>query len=57
MKYSYRLDAVKGNEVGYITVFSPLEIGTIIGWGPDDSEPDGGKKWKVRWELWRKETP
>ncbi len=51
MKHTYRLNAVKGNEVAYITVFAPLESGTIIGWGSDDSEPDGTKKWEVRWEL------
>lgn len=51
MTYTYRLKAVKGYEMDFITVFSPLEIGTIIGWGPDESEPDGIKRWEVRWQL------
>lgn len=51
MTYTYRLKAVKGYEMDFITVFSPLEIGTIIGWGPDKSEPDGIKRWEVRWQL------
>ncbi len=53
MKHTYRLSAVKDNEVDYITVFSTLEIGSIIAFGADESEPDGIKKWKVLWELFK----
>lgn len=51
MTYTYRLKAVKGDEIDFITVFTPLESGTIIGWGADESEPDGIKYWEVRWQL------
>ncbi len=56
MKHTYRLEAVKGDEADCITVFSTLEIGSIIAFGADESEPDGIKKWKVLWELFRGRT-
>lgn len=51
MTYTYRLNAIKGNEIEYITTFTPLESGSIIGWGADKSEPDGIKRWKVQYQL------
>ncbi len=53
MKHTYRLKAVKGDEADYIIVFSTLEIGSIIAFGADESEPDGIKKWEVLWELFK----
>lgn len=46
MTYTYKLKDKNGS-IDYIGTFSPLEIGTTIGWGADDSELDGIRKWEV----------
>lgn len=46
MTYTYKLKN-KNGDIDYIGTFSPLRIGTTIGWGADDSETDGVKKWEV----------
>lgn len=46
MTYTYKLKDKDGN-IDYIGTFSPLEIGSTIGWGSDSEETDGIKKWEV----------
>ena len=46
MTYNYKLKDENGN-IDYIGTFSPLEIGMVIGWGHDETEPDGIRKWEV----------
>ena len=48
MKYFCRIENIRTSLHEFLVVFAPLEIGTIIGWGADELEPDGIAKWKVQ---------
>lgn len=37
----------KYGNIDIISTFSELEIGSVIRWGRDDSEPDGIRVWTV----------
>lgn len=47
MTYTYKLRSIKRGDVEWIKTFSPLEIGTVIGWGNDETEPGCIKEWVV----------
>lgn len=47
MKYRLHIQDPLTCETTQIIVFSPVEEGTIIGWGADCREQDGLRKWKV----------
>ena len=43
----YRIKNTRTFEIDYISVFSELAIGTIIGWKSDKEQPDGIARWEV----------